>query len=342
MSEACRAPEDLQAEISELRLRAERLEDALRAVHESEERYRKLLETVTDYIYTVKVENGRAQSTTHGEGCAKLTGYTAAEYELNPLLWLSMVHEDDRPAVLELAERLMRGEDAPPLEHRILHKDGSVRWVRNTPVIRRDVFGRVAFYDGIIQEITETKGMEEKAMHASLHDPLTGLANRPLLMDRLSRVVASSRREGTKAALLFLDLDNFKPVNDRLGHAVGDEVLKEVATRILGEVRGSDTVARVGGDEFVIVLPNLKGESGAAEVARKIINALHKPYASLKGETGPSGSVGISLYPDDGHDPWELVKKADQAMYFVKNHIRSSFAFYSSITRQEGPGPLDS
>ena len=342
MSESCRTPEDLLAEISELKLRAERLEDAWRAVRESEERYRKLLETVTDYIYTVKVEGGRAQSTTHGEGCARLTGYTAAEYESNPLLWFNMVHEDDRPAVLEQAQRLMRGEDAPPLEHRILHKDGSERWVRNTPVIRRDVFGRVAFYDGIIQEITDSKGVEEKAMHASLHDPLTGLANRPLLLDRLSRMTESARREGTKVAVLFLDLDNFKPINDRLGHSVGDEVLKEAAARILGEVRGSDTVARVGGDEFVVVLPNQKGESGAAEVARKIISSFQRPYASLEGETGPSGSVGISLYPDDGQDPWELVKKADQAMYFVKNHVRSSFAFFSSLTRQDGPGPSDS
>ena len=342
MGEACRTPEDLLAEIGELRLKAERLEDAWKAVRESEERYRKLLETVADYVYTVKVENGRAVCTTHGEGCAKLTGYTAAEYMADPDLWCRMVHEDDRPEVVEQAERLLSGEDPGPLDHRMLHKDGSMRWVRNTPVIRRDAFGRVAFYDGIIQDITGAKDLEEKAIQASVQDPLTGLPNRLLLMDRLARMVGSAQRDGTKVAVLFLDLDNFKPVNDRLGHAVGDEVLKEAAGRIQSEIRASDTVARVGGDEFVVLLPGQRGESGAGVVARKIIKALSLPYSSLGGEKGPGGSVGISLYPDDGLDPWDLIKKADQAMYYVKHHIRSSFAFYSSLTRQEGPGPLDS
>lgn len=342
MSEACRNSEGLLAEIGELRLRAGRLEEAWNAVRESEERYRKLLETVTDYVYTVKVENGKAVFTTHGEGCIRLTGYAAQDYESDPLLWYRMVHEDDRATVVEQAQRLLRGEDSPPLDHRILHKDGTVRWVRNTPVIRRDAFGRVVFYDGIIQDITNAKDLEEKAHHASFHDPLTGLANRLLLLDRLSRVVESARREGVKAAVLFLDLDNFKPVNDRFGHAVGDEVLKEAAGRVLEAVRASDTVSRVGGDEFVVVLPGQRGESGASEVARKIIRALGQPYASLNGDKGPGGSIGISMFPDDGQDPWELVKKADEAMYFVKNHIRSSFAFHSSLTRQAGPGPHDS
>ncbi|MFZ5427615.1 MAG: diguanylate cyclase domain-containing protein [Thermodesulfobacteriota bacterium] len=341
MSEACRTHDELLAEIEELRHRAGRFEEAWRSVRESEERYRRLLETVTDYVYTVHVENGRVAGTTHGAGCVLVTGYSAGEYAADPNLWYSMIHEDDRPAVLEQAGRLLRGEDTGPVVHRIVHKDGSIRWVRNTPVIRRDAFGSVAFYDGIIQDVTGAKDLEEKAMHASLHDPLTGLANRILLMDRLSRVIESARREETKAAVLFVDLDNFKPVNDKYGHAAGDEVLREAAGRILGEVRGSDTVARVGGDEFVVVLPSQQGGAGPAVVSRKIIAALGKPYASLGGEKGPGGSIGISLYPDDGLDPWELIKKADEAMYYVKNHVRSSFAFHSSLTRKAGPGPHD-
>jgi len=341
MSESCRNHEELLAELGDLRLRADRLEDAWRLVRESEERYRRLLETVTDYVYTVQVENGRAVSTSHGAGCERVTGYRPADYAGDPDLWYSMVHEDDRGMVLEQAGRLLRGEDAAPIEHRILHKDGTVRWVRNTPVIRRDAFGRVNFYDGIIQDITRSKDLEEKAMHASLHDPLTGLANRLLLMDRLARMIDASRREETKTAVVFVDLDNFKPVNDNYGHAVGDEVLKEAAGRIQSQVRASDTAARVGGDEFVVLLPGQRGEAGVAEVARKIIKSLTAPYKSLGGKKGPGGSIGISLYPDDGLDPWELIKKADEAMYYVKNHIRSSFVFHSSLTRQAGPGPHD-
>ena len=340
MSEACRTPEELLAELGELRLSASRLEEAWQAMRESESRYRRLLETITDYVYTVMVENGAAVSTSHGEGCFGLTGYTAGEYADNPLLWFQMVHEQDRQAVLEQARRLLRGEDAPALEHRILHKDGSVRWVRNTPVVHRDALGRVNFYDGIIQDITKAKAMEEKASHASLHDPLTGLPNRLLLMDRLERMIEDARRRSGQLAVLFVDLDYFKPINDRYGHAVGDEVLREAAGRILTQLRASDTVARVGGDEFVVLLGEQRKTAGAAAVAKKIISAFKKPYQSLKGGPGPGGSVGISLFPGDGDTPAELLEKADQAMYLAKNSKRGSFAFFSPPpAARTGPSP---
>jgi len=333
MKTAGRTKEQLLEEIAELRLRVDGLEKACDMVRDSEGRYRRLLESVTDYVYTVKVENGRAVGTTHGEGCTRLTGYAPGDFARDPMLWFGMVYEDDRVAVLEQAARLLRGEDARPLEHRILHKDGRLLWVRNTPVVRRDAFGRVVFYDGIIQDVTASKGVEAKALHAALHDPLTLLPNRPLMLDRLGAMIESARRESDKVAVLFVDLDNFKPVNDTLGHAVGDEVLKEAAARLQGEVRNTDTVARVGGDEFVVLLGRQRGGAGAAEVSRKLIAALSRPYRSMGGAKGPGASVGISLYPDDGADPPELLRKADEAMYYVKNHERSTFAFASSLTR---------
>lgn len=341
MKSAGKTKEQLLEEIAELRLRVDGLERAWSMVRASEERYRKLLESVTDYVYTVKVEDGRAVGTTHGAGCSRLTGYGPADFDRDPLLWLQMVSEEDRAAVLEQADKILRGEDAMPLEHRILRKDGTPLWVRNTPVVRRDAFGRVAFYDGIIQDVTASKGVEARAMHDARHDPLTMLPNRPLMHDRLAELIDAARREGDKVAVLFVDLDNFKPVNDTLGHAVGDEVLKEAAARMQGAVRSTDTVARVGGDEFVVLLGRQRGGAGAAEVARKLVATLSKPYRSLGGAAGPGASVGVSLYPDDGADASTLIRRADEAMYFVKNHQRGSFAFASSLTRLNHPGPDD-
>ncbi|WP_243438557.1 sensor domain-containing diguanylate cyclase [Fundidesulfovibrio soli] len=341
MKSAGKTKEQLVREIAELQLRVNGLERAWAMVRDSEERYRRLLESVTDYVYTVKVEDGRAVGTTHGAGCTRLTGYSPDEFERDPLLWLGMVSEEDRPAVLEQAGKILRGEDAMPLEHRILRKDGTLLWVRNTTVVRRDAFGRVAFYDGIIQDVTASKGVEAKAMHDAQHDPLTMLPNRPLMLCRLAALIDAARRAGDKVAVLFVDLDNFKPVNDTLGHAVGDEVLREAAARLQGVVRSTDTVARVGGDEFVVLLGRQRGGAGAAEVARKLVVAFARPYESLEGAAGPGASVGVSLYPDDGADPSTLIRRADEAMYYVKNHQRGSFAFASSLTRLNLPGPDD-
>jgi len=325
------------AELGELKLKAKHLEEAELSLRESEERYRRLLESVTDYVYTVTVRGGQAVATQHGEGCLNVTGYSAAEYDADPLLWYRMVHEEDRDAVLSQIGMLHQGLDAPSIEHRIRHKDGSIRWVRSTPVIRRDAFGRVAFYDGVIQDITKYKNVEEQVRHAALHDPLTTLPNRLLLSDRLARMLEESKRDGAKVAILFVDLDNFKPVNDLLGHATGDAVLKEAASRLVRHVRASDTVARVGGDEFVVALGKQQGEAGAVDVARKLIRAMARPYRTLKRKPGPGCSIGISFFPDDGSTPETLIGKADKAMYYVKKHVRGEYAIFSHLPPEDAP-----
>jgi PAS domain S-box-containing protein len=131
-----------------------------RAVRESERRYRRLLASVTDYVFSVTVDQGRAAATSHGPGCEAVTGFTAGELEADPYLWFRMVHEEDRPAVTERAERILRGESPPPLEHRIVRKDGTIRWIRNTAVPRKDEQGRLVMYDGLVSDITERKQAE--------------------------------------------------------------------------------------------------------------------------------------------------------------------------------------
>ncbi|MCB0182152.1 MAG: PAS domain-containing protein, partial [Anaerolineae bacterium] len=128
----------------------------------SEERYKRLLSSVTDYIYTVSIQNGRPIATSHGPNCEAITGYSWLEYEANPLLWFQMIHPDDRQMVLKQSAEIIAGEPAIPLEHRLIHKDGSIRWVRNTPVVRKDEQGQVVAYDGLITDISDRKQLEER------------------------------------------------------------------------------------------------------------------------------------------------------------------------------------
>jgi diguanylate cyclase (GGDEF)-like protein/PAS domain S-box-containing protein len=168
-------------------------------------------------------------------------------------------------------------------------------------------------------DITERKKAEEQLKYTALHDPLTALPNRRLFEDRLDQAIKTARRAGRQAALLYLDLDDFKPVNDLYGHAAGDLVLREVAMRIQSCIRTSDTAARIGGDEFVVILQDVAGREGAQEVSRKIEDTIARPF-SVSGNVCHVGvSIGISLFPDDGTDLKVLMNAADRAMYEVKN-----------------------
>lgn len=186
--------------------------------------------------------------------------------------------------------------------------------------------------DGILQivtDVTERKTAVEKIVRMATHDELTGLPNRNLLMDRLSQAFANADRNGHNVALLFIDLDQFKAVNDSIGHDVGDLLLKEVACRMVGVVRAQDTVARMGGDEFLVILPDLTDASHAALVAEKLIAAISRSF-SIKGHVLHIGaSIGIASYPNDAGDGRTIMKFADSAMYEVKNSGRNSYRFFS-------------
>lgn len=294
------------------------------ALRQGEERYRRLLESVTDYVYTVHVADGHAVSTVHGPNCVAVTGYTADEYRENPLLWLTMVPDEDRPAVLAHASRVLMGDPAP-LEHRIIHKDGTVRYVRNTPVVHRDAAGRLVSYDGIINDITERRRAEELITRMSLHDGLTGLPNRALYMDRLRQTLSLAARASERVAVYFIDLDRFKDVNDAYGHEAGDKVLVETARRLTGCVRRSDTVARLGGDEFVALTPGIGSSAQAGLLAGKMVTALHEPFVAMGHTCQLGASVGVALFPEDGLRAGELLRRADAAMYVAKNAGRNGW-----------------
>lgn len=185
---------------------------------------------------------------------------------------------------------------------------------------------------GIFYDNSERKTVEERLDHLAHFDALTGLPNRSLLLDRLEQAVERSIRLGTKVALLYLDLDHFKLINDSLGHSAGDELLKAVAQRAKTCVRGVDTVARLGGDEFVVLVPDLQPSDDITTVANKLLEALTPPYAIGADTATCTPSIGISIYPDDSASVDELMKHADTAMYQVKQSGRGQYKFFLSPT----------
>jgi diguanylate cyclase (GGDEF)-like protein/PAS domain S-box-containing protein len=180
----------------------------------------------------------------------------------------------------------------------------------------------------IVHDITARKQAQEQILHMAQHDALTGLANRALFSDRLQRALANARRDRTALGLMFIDLDKFKPVNDQFGHEMGDLLLQEVAQRMLASVRDSDIVARVGGDEFVVLLRNVAGEPEALAIAEIMRTSLEQPFV-LSGQTVRIGCcVGVALYPQHGADDLTLFKNADQAMYQAKENGRNQVALF--------------
>jgi diguanylate cyclase (GGDEF)-like protein len=164
-----------------------------------------------------------------------------------------------------------------------------------------------------------------QAHHFAYHDELTGLPNRSLLRDRLNQAIVQAARQNKQVGLLLLDLDGFKNVNDRLGHATGDKLLQRVAERLLSCIRGADTACRYGGDEFVILLPEIDGENSAAEVAQKLHARLAMPYVVDGNPVAVTSSIGVAVYPCDGSSPDDLIRRADVAMYLAKAHNNSEF-----------------
>jgi diguanylate cyclase (GGDEF)-like protein/PAS domain S-box-containing protein len=193
------------------------------------------------------------------------------------------------------------------------------------------VLGGQRYFIGIVRDITERKQAEQKIAHLAHYDYLTDLPNRALLLDVLNHSITLSKRNKHKVAVLFMDLDGFKQINDTLGHEAGDLLLKGVAQRIKNTIRESDTVARVGGDEFILVLDNIDTAENSVFVANKILIALSEPF-DLKGQPGRvGGSIGISIFPDDSENPAQLVKQADEAMYLAKQSGKNTSKFYREV-----------
>jgi diguanylate cyclase (GGDEF)-like protein/PAS domain S-box-containing protein len=293
--------------------------DALRA---SEARFRTLAETTPCAIFIY--QDGRF---TYANGATSaITGYSRDEF-LHLGFW-DVVHPDFRPLVQARGLAGEEGEGGPlRYEIKIVRKDGLERWLDYTAGVI-DFGGKPAVL-GTAFDITERKRAEDQIKSLAYHDALTGLPNRLLFTDRLSLAVTQAARQSHHLAVLFLDIDRFKVINDSLGHTLGDRLLQAVAERLQGCVREADTVARLGGDEFTLLLPGVTQPTDVARVAEKILEALKQPFKMEGRELYCTVSMGISVFPEDGQDAETLVKNADTAMYRAKEQGRDNYQLYT-------------
>ena len=211
----------------------------------------------------------------------------------------------------------------------LIRRDGVETAIEDSAAPIRDRRGRITGAVMVFHDVSAARAMSRHISHLAAHDSLTDLPNRMLLTDRLSQAIASARRHGHQLAVVFLDLDRFKEVNDSLGHGIGDRLLQSVAGRLVASVRSSDTVSRYGGDEFVLLLSRLERADDAAATARKVITALGTPFEVTGVQLHVSVSIGVSIYPDDGTDAETLIKNADTAMYCAKERGCNRYQFFT-------------
>jgi diguanylate cyclase (GGDEF)-like protein/PAS domain S-box-containing protein len=246
-----------------------------------------------------------------------------------PTLFSKFDHPDDKSIVERTMDEAKRMRKPFTIDHRIIRPDGTIRWVQEAGEFHFDAQGNPLRSVGTIIDITDRKEAEEKLAHHAHYDALTDLPNRMLLVERLNHALAFSDRHKRPTAVLFIDLDRFKNVNDTLGHSTGDALLRAVAGRLKRSVRAVDCVARYAGDEFVLVLTDLPNVQAASKIAQKIVKETGRSYVVDGRELFTTASIGISLYPVDGHDVETLVRNADTAMYKAKEHGGNNFQFFA-------------
>jgi diguanylate cyclase (GGDEF)-like protein/PAS domain S-box-containing protein len=295
------------------------------ALEASEARFRVLTESSLDLISVVG-EDGTILY--QSAALRNLLGYDPADTIGKNVF--ELLHRDDVDVVRVAFRRIVEARQASePVELRFRHRDGAWRTFEalGTNCLANPHISGIVFNS---RDVTDRKVIQQRIQHLAYHDNLTGLPNRSLLQDRLARSIARAERANRKVAVLFIDLDNFKNINDTLGHDVGDELLRHVSRRLSECVRIEDTIARQGGDEFIVLLDNLDDNRGASVVAQKILNSLRQPFPLGGTEQHVSGSVGIALYPEDGRDAQTLMKNADTAMFHGKGLGKNTYQYFTS------------
>ncbi|HEX7894801.1 MAG TPA: EAL domain-containing protein, partial [Terriglobales bacterium] len=235
----------------------------------------------------------------------------------------------DRHRLREMLRIVSEQDAVRSIEVHVYRRDRSRKWILANMRAVRDSDGSITLLEGTIEDITERKQAQEQVQYLAYYDALTGLANRTLLYDRMSKALASAQRRGEKLALLFLDLDRFKIINDSLGHSFGDLLLQQVAERLKAWARDQDTVARIGGDEFLIALTGIKDFPDVAVAAERVMDAMTREFVIQERRFNVNCSIGISIYPEHGADSEALIKNADAAMYVAKENGRNAYRFFS-------------
>ncbi len=285
-----------------------------------------------------QIKSGRMQ---WSEEMFRIFGVDPKTFKPDLRTYLELLHPQDRELVARATGGAVRREEPYSFDARILVSEGMVRHVHEQAEVVFDDHGTALRLEGTTQDITERKQIEDQIRFLAYYDGLTRLPNRALFMERLNQSLASAQRQGQTLAMLFLDLDRFKRINDTLGHTLGDRLLQAVSERLKKCLRSTDTiargdpltssdsVARLGGDEFIVTISDIARGEDAARIARRIIDSMADPFKLDEHEVFITGSIGISLFPHDGGDAGTLLKNADSAMYHAKDAGRGNYQFYN-------------
>ena len=316
------------------------LEEGRAARFEAEAKYRALVEHIPAVVYLDPVDED-SESIYVSPQVVELLGISQDEWLTNPYAWRHHVHPDDIDRAWDEYRHAYNAHEPLNHEYRMVHENGTVHWVLEQAYPIDDEGGDPWLIQGVIFDITERKRAEEQVAFLAYHDKLTGLPNRALFEEMLETAIARAHRHDLGVGVLYLDLDNFKLVNDSLGHHAGDELLKQLAGRLQGCTRETDMVARQGGDEFLLLLADLERGMGpvsgieagvlvAESVSTRVHEALQEPFDLGGVEFFASASIGVSLFPQDAEDATSLLKNADTAMYQSKKAEPGGYVVYAS------------
>jgi diguanylate cyclase (GGDEF)-like protein/PAS domain S-box-containing protein len=289
------------------------------ALRDAELRYRSIFENALEGIFQTTPE-GRYLSA--NPALARIYGFES------PAALMAALQDIERQVYVEPGRReeflrqMRLHSRITGFESQVYRRDGSVIWISENARVVQGADGSIRFFEGSVEDITERKAQERRIAHQATHDGLTGLPNRYLLQDRIEQAIMRAAREKTHVGMLFIDLDRLKHVNDTLGHQAGDEMIRLFAERLRRCLRTGDTVARIGGDEFVLLLPGLLTVEGVEIAKRRVREAADSPCVIEGQEITVSCSVGSSIYPQDGTDSESLLKRADETMYAEKQARR--------------------
>jgi diguanylate cyclase (GGDEF)-like protein/PAS domain S-box-containing protein len=318
------------------------LKQAQRELWETQAKYRAIVEDIPAIVYIDEIDDVMSTSYVSPQ-IEELLGITADEYMTDPDLWYEHLHPDDKEGALDAYLRGRESGESFTFEYRLISRDGRVVWFRDSAVVIRDDLGVPRQVQGVMLDMTERKQAEEKAAFLAYHDKLTGLPNRAMFEELLELAISRARRHEASVAVVYADLDDFKLVNDSLGHEAGDDLLRQLAGRLKEATRETDLVARQGGDEFLLLLADLDrtsegvasdvGDSAsivAESVASRVQEALTEPFDLGGTEVYISASVGVSQFPKDAPDATTLLKNADQAMYHSKKLGPGGYSVHSA------------
>jgi diguanylate cyclase (GGDEF)-like protein/PAS domain S-box-containing protein len=293
-----------------------------------QERAQITLESIGDGVITTDMEG---KVTYLNPVAERMTGWSSSEAlgHTFPEVFRIINGETRQPVANPMESAVRQNATVGlPVNSVLVRRDGLESAIEDSTAPIHDQGGQIMGSVMVFRDVSKARATELKLSHLSQHDSLTGLPNRLLLNDRLHHAIALARRHSNKVAVLFVDVDRFKQINDSLGHAIGDKVLQAVGKRLVAAVRGSDTVSRRGGDEFVIVLSEVRHSRNAEQHAEKIHAVMSPPHAVLQHELRVSVSIGISVFPDDGQDAETLIQCADAAMYHAKESGRNNYKVF--------------